>query len=207
LGAVKRRSDGRWEGQLRLADGARRYVYAHNRDELITQLQEERWRITNGIPRKATGLTLSQYLPEWLEVCRGRLRPKTFDSYVLCAHRVELQLGRVPLSRLNPMIIQSAYARLQAGGLSPRTVFQTHAVLHRVHDLRHTTATVLLEAGAHPKLVQDLLGHSTVALTPQYLQPCHVGTKQGGGADDGLSIGLSMNWSRISRARRSLANR
>jgi integrase len=35
----------------------------------------------------------------------------------------------------------------------------------RVHDLRHTTATVLLEAGAHPKLVQDLLGHSTVALT------------------------------------------
>ena len=35
----------------------------------------------------------------------------------------------------------------------------------RVQDLRHTTATVLLEAGAHPKLVQDLLGHSTVALT------------------------------------------
>lgn len=35
----------------------------------------------------------------------------------------------------------------------------------RVHDLRHTTATVLLEAGAHPKLVQDLLGYSTVALT------------------------------------------
>jgi integrase len=35
----------------------------------------------------------------------------------------------------------------------------------RVHDLRHTTASVLLEAGAHPKLVQDLLGHSTVALT------------------------------------------
>ena len=35
----------------------------------------------------------------------------------------------------------------------------------RVHDLRHTTATVLLESGVHPKLVQDLLGHSTVAIT------------------------------------------
>lgn len=35
----------------------------------------------------------------------------------------------------------------------------------RVHDLRHTTATVLLEAGVYPKLVQHLLGHSTVALT------------------------------------------
>jgi integrase len=77
---------------------------------------------------------LEEYLPAWLEVCRGRLRPKTFDSYALCVHRVELQLGRVPLVRLNPLIIQSAYARLEAGGLAPRTVFQTHAVLHRALD-------------------------------------------------------------------------
>ncbi|MDQ6944757.1 MAG: site-specific integrase [Actinomycetota bacterium] len=35
----------------------------------------------------------------------------------------------------------------------------------RVHDLRHTTASLLLEAGTHPKVVQDLLGHSTIQLT------------------------------------------
>lgn len=35
----------------------------------------------------------------------------------------------------------------------------------RVNDPRHTTATVLLKAGVHPKLVQHLLGHSTAALT------------------------------------------
>jgi len=35
----------------------------------------------------------------------------------------------------------------------------------RVHDLRHTTATVLLETGTHPKVVQDLLGHKTVVTT------------------------------------------
>ena len=35
----------------------------------------------------------------------------------------------------------------------------------RVHDLRHTTATLLLEAGAHPKVMQDLLGHRTIAMT------------------------------------------
>ena len=34
----------------------------------------------------------------------------------------------------------------------------------RVHDLRHTTASVLLEIGIHPKVVQDLLGHSTIAV-------------------------------------------
>jgi integrase len=35
----------------------------------------------------------------------------------------------------------------------------------RVHDLRHSTASMLLEAGTHPKVVQDLLGHSTIQLT------------------------------------------
>ena len=58
-GAVKRRSDGRWEGQLRLADGTRKYVYARNRRELITRLQEERWRLASGMPVRARGLTLA----------------------------------------------------------------------------------------------------------------------------------------------------
>jgi len=33
------------------------------------------------------------------------------------------------------------------------------------HDLRHTCATLLLSQGTHPKLVQDLLGHATIAMT------------------------------------------
>ena len=35
----------------------------------------------------------------------------------------------------------------------------------RFHDLRHTAASLLLSAGVHPKVVQERLGHSTVALT------------------------------------------
>jgi integrase len=33
------------------------------------------------------------------------------------------------------------------------------------HDLRHTCATLLLTQGTHPKLVQELLGHATIAMT------------------------------------------
>jgi integrase len=33
------------------------------------------------------------------------------------------------------------------------------------HDLRHTCATLLLSQGTHPKLVQELLGHATLAMT------------------------------------------
>ncbi len=35
----------------------------------------------------------------------------------------------------------------------------------RFHDLRHSAATILLSMGVHPKVVQELLGHSTIALT------------------------------------------
>ena len=35
----------------------------------------------------------------------------------------------------------------------------------RFHDLRHTAATLMLAQGVHPKVVQEMLGHSTVSLT------------------------------------------
>jgi integrase len=34
------------------------------------------------------------------------------------------------------------------------------------HALRHTAATLLLQANVHPGLVQQMLGHSTIVLTP-----------------------------------------
>ena len=35
----------------------------------------------------------------------------------------------------------------------------------RFHDLRHTAASLLLEQGEHPKVVQEMLGHSQVGVT------------------------------------------
>ena len=35
----------------------------------------------------------------------------------------------------------------------------------RLHDLRHTAATLLLAQGVHPRLVMELLGHSPIAVT------------------------------------------
>jgi integrase len=35
----------------------------------------------------------------------------------------------------------------------------------RWHDLRHTCATLLQGRGVHPKLVQHLLGHASIAMT------------------------------------------
>ena len=35
----------------------------------------------------------------------------------------------------------------------------------RFHDLRHSAATLLLAQGVHPRVVMDLLGHSSISVT------------------------------------------
>jgi integrase len=35
----------------------------------------------------------------------------------------------------------------------------------RFHDLRHSAATLLLSQSVHPKVVQEILGHSEISMT------------------------------------------
>lgn len=111
------------------------------------------------------------------------VEPKTEGS----RRTVQLPPGAVAtLKEHRPLVLQE---RLAAGGLwndldlifpsplggpiDPARVNESlHTALHkanlprlRVHDLPHTAATLLLEGGTHPKVVQDLLGHSTIAMT------------------------------------------
>lgn len=42
----------------------------------------------------------------------------------------------------------------------------------KFHDLRHTSATILLGAGIHPKIVQERLGHASIQLTMDTYSHC-----------------------------------
>ncbi|WAC26259.1 tyrosine-type recombinase/integrase [Ancylobacter sp. SL191] len=46
-----------------------------------------------------------------------------------------------------------------------RLIARTGLPRLRFHDLRHTHATQMLEAGVHPKIASERLGHSTVGIT------------------------------------------
>jgi integrase len=59
-----------------------------------------------------------------------------------------------PLSHRN--VVRSFKALLKRAGLPAGT---------RLYDLRHTCATLLLSCNVHPKYVQELLGHRSIALT------------------------------------------
>jgi len=65
------------------------------------------------------------------------------------------------------------FAHYDGTPLDPSTVSHTFGetleragIPHiRFHDLRHSHATHLLAAGVHPKVVQERLGHSSIAVT------------------------------------------
>jgi len=71
------------------------------------------------------------YFTYWLGVTRRRVRPTTYENYDLNLRRLDPDLGGVQLGRLGPARVQAAYDRLLRSGLSPRSVAQAHAVLHR----------------------------------------------------------------------------
>ncbi len=57
---------------------------------------------------------------------------------------------------LKPNSLTHEFARFIAGTTLPRV---------RFHDLRHSHATHLLASGVHPKIAQERLGHSSIAIT------------------------------------------
>jgi integrase len=65
------------------------------------------------------------------------------------------------------------FSNRNGGFIQPDTVRQRFQSLlkeagfphMRFHDLRHSAATILLTMGVHPKVVQEVLGHSTISMT------------------------------------------
>lgn len=67
-----------------------------------------------------------------------------------------------------------------------------------VHTLRHTAATLLLESGENPKIVQELLGHSSISVTLDVYSHVIPGLKQQAVSkltelisNDGVRIGVN----------------
>jgi len=79
------------------------------------------------------------------------------------------------LLRLGVRLTDDHHVVMREDGLPLQPRSLTHAfqiLLHRrklqrvrLHDLRHTHATELLKSGVHPKVAQERLGHSSIAIT------------------------------------------
>lgn len=73
---------------------------------------------------------------------------RQMDKWVFCDKQgVPLRVGSLLRQSFQPLLAKAELPRI------------------RFHDLRHSTATLLLTIGIHPKIVQEVLGHSQIFVT------------------------------------------
>jgi integrase len=134
-GSVRLRPDGRWEGRYNLQVGAalkRRSVFARTKEEASRKLRDALTSRDSGLRPAPARETVDRYLLTWVAGARANVRPRTADSYEqIVRDHLAPAFARVPLSRLTPQLIQRTYRDLAERGLSPKTIGNTHAVLHK----------------------------------------------------------------------------
>jgi integrase len=72
-------------------------------------------------------------------------------------------LGRLDGGLRHPERLSREFTRQLASAARPLGEVMPPAI--RLHDLRHTHATLYLRAGVHPKIVSERLGHATISIT------------------------------------------
>jgi integrase len=92
---------------------------------------------------------------------------------VLNAHYDKQKLERALMGG-NPLTADDlVFSTIEGKPLRPNTVTRAWTMIAaraglkviRLHDARHTHASLMLKQGVHPKIVQERLGHSTIAIT------------------------------------------
>src|SRR5215218_1124340 len=116
-------------------------------------------KVVFGEPKTKKSRRSIRLTPPAVEALRGHLKRQLRDMEIL-GDRYQDQ-GLVFTTNTGAPINPSNLRQRSFASLLKRA-----GLAHmRFHDLRHTCATLLLTRGVHPKFVQELLGHATIAIT------------------------------------------
>lgn len=161
--------------------GQRRLVYVALATGLrLGELLGLRWSDIDWSGSRATIQRAAQYLPASGVTLRAPKTARGRRSVALSAdtltvlreHRSNQNEARL---RAGPAWSDNGLVFARADGSLERPYPVSAAVIRqargagfeglRFHDLRHTAATLMLQAGVHPKIVSERLGHATISLT------------------------------------------
>ena len=189
---------------LRTASGERLeafYVLAVHTGMRPGELLGLRWedvalRDTGGTLQVNRALSDGELTTPKTKGSRRRIRLSTGGAKALKAHRerqIEEREKKVGLWKDHDLVFPSSVGT----PLSHRNVVRSFKALLkraglpssiRLYDLRHTCATLLLSRNVHPKYVQELLGHASIALTLDTYS--HVIEGMDGGITDAIDQAL-----------------
>ena len=126
-----------WVGQVPVGknpDGSTRFLRQtfEKKEEATTWVEDVRREMRTGGVVEPSVMTVGDYLDHWLTTAVEKsVRASTAASYrTIVDTYLKPHLETIRLAELLPLMVQSAYAKLQDSGNSPRTVRYAHSVLH-----------------------------------------------------------------------------
>jgi integrase len=156
-----RRFDGGWGYRVDLgpdpSTGKRRQASKQGfrtKRQAELAMQETIGAARDGVVPNRSGRALGDFLDEWLEMQKDRLRPSTLYSYQVVVERIKIGLGHAKIQSLTPLQIEQFYASLIADGgtrgqgLSPKTVRNTHVVSRKALSDAERLEVVVRNAAA-----------------------------------------------------------
>ena len=119
--------------------------------------------------RKTALLYLQEFRGDFAATLQLPLAKSGRPRFIALNEPALMLLSRLPRSHDSPFIFPSPIT----GRPSPSLHFPWRRIRRnaglpdelRLHDLRHTSASLMLSAGIHPKIVSERLGHSSIAIT------------------------------------------
>lgn len=145
-GTIVRRSGGyafRADGSPDPATGKRRQILRQGfrtKREAEAALEEFLSGVRTGAMVNRSAANVGDFLDEWLDGQRSRLKETTWVSYRIAVGRVKARVGKVKLQALSPIDVERFYDGLaetggkNGGPLSAKTVRNTHVVLRKALD-------------------------------------------------------------------------
>lgn len=141
--------NGKWAAAISLGRGPdgklkRKTVYGKTQREVREKLQALQAELLAGRLVNPERMTVGEYLDTWLkDVVVHTVRPTTHESYARYVRlHITPTLGKLQLSKLQPMHLQHLYSELLSAGKSKRTVQYLNAILHRA--LKHAVRQRLI---------------------------------------------------------------
>lgn len=142
-GTIRQRADGTWEARVTMGTNptsgkpVRKSIYGKAQKEVRQKMTAILGSMDKGTYQPETKTSVRAWMNEWLETfCANKLKGYTLTSYRgIIDNHINKHLGALPLQSVRGSDIQRMYNKMIADGLSPKTVKNVGAVMHKAFSM------------------------------------------------------------------------
>ncbi len=133
-GTIRKRNDGRWEARyFDPADGKQHSIYGKSQKSVRERLRLILCRVDEHRDIDCVDISVSEWIDIWMKNYTSNIKASTLATYkgTIETH-LRPNIGDKKLRNLTANDVQIIYTKMQEQGLSPKTIKNTHGIVHKM---------------------------------------------------------------------------